>query len=165
MLEKEAIRERIEFNKEFYSKLFTIINKPKKVLDLGCGLNPLYFPHKKIKYIAVDKNKKTLKQVKRYFKKNKINGEVICCDIKDVDFQNIKNIDLVLALKIFDSVEKIIVKKLLYLIHTKWLVVSFPTRTISGKRMNKPRRKWFESMVKIEKILRFHNEIFYIIKK
>jgi len=138
--------------------------EPKKVLDLGCGLNPLYFPYKDIEYIAVDINKPVLKKVKSYFKKNKIHGQVICTDIKDPCLVDIKNIDIVLAFKIFDYLTKNEVNAVLKSIKTKWFIISFPTRTVSGKRMDNPRRRWFEKTVKMHKILRFHNEIFYIIK-
>ncbi len=165
ILEKVAIRERREFVKELYKKIFEITKKPKKVLDLGCGLNPIYFPLKDITYIACDKEKITLKHVNRHFKKNKIRGEIINKDIRDAALYKIKKIDITIAFKVFDYLKKEEVKKILRKINTKWIVISFPTRTIMGKRMNNPKRKWLEKMVKIHKILRFHNEVFYIIKK
>ena len=51
----------------------------------------------------------------------------------------------------------------------KFVVVSFPTKTMSGKRMNYPRRKWIELMCQRlnyeVKIIEFSNELFYVIKK
>jgi len=165
MFEKEAIHERQEFNKELYKKIFKITKKPKKILDLGCGLNPIYFPYKNIEYIAVDTNKQALKKVKKHFKKNKISGKVLNLNITSPSIKKIKDIDIVFSFKVLDALPRKSVKNLLQNIQTKWFIVSFPTRTVSGKRMQKPRRKWFESISKIHKIIRFHNEIFYIIKK
>jgi len=163
MFEKEAIRERREFNKELYKKIFKITKKPKKILDLGCGLNPVYFPYKNIEYIAVDTNKEAIKKVKKHFKKNKIPGKALNLNLKDPSIKKIKS-DIVFLFKVLDEIPRKSVKTLLNL-KTNWFVISFPTRSITGKRMNKPRRKWFENLAKIHKIIRFHNEIFYIIKK
>ena len=54
-------------------------------------------------------------------------------------------------------------------IPSKYIIVSFPTLTMSGKKMNFPRRKWIELLCarlcyKYE-ILQFSTEIFYVIKK
>ncbi len=49
------------------------------------------------------------------------------------------------------------------------VVVSFPTLTMSGKRMNYPRRKWIELLCQRlryhYRTLEFENEIFYVIRK
>ncbi|MEK6923022.1 MAG: hypothetical protein AABX08_04445 [Nanoarchaeota archaeon] len=163
MLEKEAVKERREFNRELYDKIFSITGKPKKILDIGCGLNPVYFPYRDIEYIALDKNKEVLKKVKQYFKKNKIKGCVVNSDILNFDFKI--GADVCFAFKVFDYLDRRDVKLVLDKINADYIVVSFATRTVTGKRMREPRREWFEKIVKIHKVLRFHNEIFYIIKK
>jgi len=169
MLEKHAVKERIEFNKELYKKIFSITGKPKKILDLGCGLNPIYFPFKDIYYVAIDINKKVLKKVKNYFRKNKIKGEVFNLDIRDKLLKNIKNVDLILAFKVTDCIKKNELNDIIKNMETKWFVVSVPTRTVSGRRMNKPRRRGFEKILNSLNykydIVRFYNELFYIIKK
>ncbi|MBI2151512.1 hypothetical protein HYU21_02175 [Candidatus Woesearchaeota archaeon] len=51
----------------------------------------------------------------------------------------------------------------------KWIVVSFPTLTMSGKKMNFPRHKWIELMCQrlgyMFNLIEFENELFYVIKK
>ncbi len=169
MFEKEAIKERREFNKEVYEKIFCITGKPKKILDLGCGLNPLSFPYKEISYSACDVNLNTLKKVKKHFKKNNVNGKIFYLDLKDFNIKD--KFDLVFIFKVLDifNKRKKIIEDLFKKINAKYLIVSFSTRTIEGKRMNNPKRKWFENILKKlnlkYKNLRYFNEIFYIIKK
>jgi hypothetical protein len=54
-------------------------------------------------------------------------------------------------------------------VKAEFVVFSFPTRTISRKRMNVPRRKWFELMVKRLNYeydyFEIDNECFYVVKK
>ena len=168
MFSKEAVHERSEFSKEVYEKIFSITGKPKKILDLGCGLDPLSFPYKNIYYLASDIDKKSLKKVRDYFRKRKIKGEVFNLDIRDlVALERLKKVDLVFGFKVFDILkkDKRVVRDIIKTINTKWFIVSFPTKTISGRRMKQPRRMWFERLFEIYKTLRFHNEIFYVIKK
>ncbi len=166
MFKKEAVHERREFNNGLYEKIFNITGKPRKILDIGCGLNPLYFPYNDIYYIAVDIDKEALKQVKKHFRKNRIKGKVIYLDINEVDkLKELDKVDLVFVFKILDDIDKKIVKDVIKHVKTKYFITSFATRTISGKRMNKPKRKWFEKMFKIHGKVRFYNEIFYVIKK
>lgn len=166
MFKKEAINERKEFNKELYAKIFSITKKPKSILDLGCGLNPVYFPYKDIYYIASDIDKKSLKKVKKHFKKTKINGDLFHLDLNHSNkLKTLKKVDLTLIFKVLDNFNKSTIKEIIKNTKTNYFIISFPTKTISGKRMNQPKRKWFESLFKTHKKLRFHNEVFYIIKK
>ena len=54
-------------------------------------------------------------------------------------------------------------------IPAKFIIVSVPTLTMSGKRMNHPRKGWIELMCKrlnyTFQIIEFSNELFYVIKK
>ncbi len=61
-----------------------------------------------------------------------------------------------------------IIENIITSIKSKWLVVSFATKTLSQRRMVFAERRWFEAMIhrlgksftKIEK----SNEVFYVIK-
>ena len=165
--EKEAVKERREFNKEIYEKIFKITGKPETIVDLGCGLNPIYFPYKNIIYYAVDNKKEVIKKVKKHFKKNKIQGKIIYLDLEKEN-PNLK-VDVVFLFKVLDYLSKKRVKELIANLNADFIIASFPTKTISGRRMNNPRREWFENILKSLdlswKNLRYFNEIFYIINK
>ncbi|MBI2499730.1 methyltransferase domain-containing protein [Candidatus Woesearchaeota archaeon] len=172
VFEDRSIIERKEYNKELYTKIFNITKKPKKILDFGCGLNPLYFPYKDIYYIATDINKNILKKVKKHFKKSNIKGEVFYLDIKDFnEIKKLNKVDVVFIFKVLDLLkkDKLTTLGIIKNLKTKFVVVSFPTKTVYGKRMNYPKRKWFDNILNKLKykyeIIRFFNEIFYIIRK
>ena len=168
MLKKEAVHERREFNKELYNRIFRITKKPKTILDLGCGLNPVYFPHRDIEYLALDKDKGALKKVKRHFKKNKIKSRAFHLDLNyPYKLKSIKKVNLTFIFKVLDKFPKKTIKEILNNTKTDYFIISFSTRTITGSRMKKPKRRWFEDLISgLESTkIRFHNEIFYIIKK
>ncbi|MAH07128.1 hypothetical protein CMI38_02665, partial [Candidatus Pacearchaeota archaeon] len=39
-----STKERLKDYSEIYSKIFSITGKPERIVDLGCGMNPLSFP-------------------------------------------------------------------------------------------------------------------------
>jgi hypothetical protein len=163
-----STKERINF----YPQLKEIIKKLKvhSILDLGCGLNPLALADKSLVYYASDINKEELKIVESYFQKNKIEGRVFVCDLNKVSNCSLPDADLCLILKVFDILgnkDYETAKEVLEKVRSNHLIVSFSTRTLSGKPMNVPRRAWFERLLeslcyKFE-IIKSDNEIFYIV--
>ena len=163
-----STKERIDF----YPTLKEIIRKTgaKSILDLGCGINPLALADLKVKYYASDINLSDLNLVKNFFEKKKIDGEVFICDLTKIENCKLPEVDLVLLLKVFDILGKEdykIAKRVLEAIKSKHLIISFSTRTLSGKKMNRPRRLWFEKLLN-SSFYRFDtlssaNEIFYLV--
>ncbi len=158
---------------DFYPKLRAMIRSLKisSILDIGCGLNPIALADKKIYYYASDVNEENLALIRKFFEKHKIKGEVFTYDIKNPNTSLPKS-DLCLMLKLLDIVEtksheiaKAIIEKIDY----KYILISFATKTLSGKRMRYPRRKWFEFLLKNlnceYKTFSSNNELFYLVKK
>ena len=60
-------------------------------------------------------------------------------------------------------------EKLIENLNSRFIVVSFSTKTLSGKKMNFPERNWFGRMLmrlgKKFKKINFENEVFYVITK
>ena len=54
-------------------------------------------------------------------------------------------------------------------VRASFIVVSFPTVTMSGKKMNYPRRRWIELLCNrlgyAYDLIEFPTEIFYVVKK
>lgn len=146
----------------------------RKVLDLGCGLTPVIFPFDEINiesYLAFDLNKQVVERVNLFFKEKKYNGAAEQKDfVKYLD--DLPETDVVFLFKVLDLIEdkghklaETIVKKL----KAKYLIVSFPLNTLSGKPMRFTRRIWLEKMLK-RLDLEFcykkeKNEIFYFVFK
>ena len=166
----KSTKERYQYYKEVYSKIFKLTGKQTSVLDLGCGVNPLSFPYKSFKYYACDIGNKELDIVKDYFKKNSIPGEVFFYDLKNVR-KDLPKTDIVFLFKVLDVLEKNghrLAEKIIKSVNTKFIVISFSTVTVSGKKMNYPHRGWIERMLDRLKLkynkFEITNEIFYVIK-
>jgi len=155
---------------EDYPNLKALIKKinPKSILDLGCGLNPIALATPKIKYFASDIKEDELEIIKKFFAMNKIKGKTFIYDLRKIN-SDLPKADLCFIFKVLDIIDKNLAEKILVLIPCKKILVSFSTKKLSGKKMNKPNRDWFE---KILKRLNFEynktnteNEVFYLIDK
>jgi len=172
-----STRERLSFYSSLYKKLFKITGKPKSILDLGCGLNPFSIPFmglRKLKYYAYDVNVEEMDLIRKYFrllKSKDFFGTVGISDLLKLD--KLEKVDVCFLWKVTDVLdrgkghkksEEVIVK-----VPARFVVVSFPTFTVRGVRMRKPRRKWVELMCKRLgfpfEIIEEKNEIFYVVRK
>jgi len=162
-----STRERIED----YQLVRSFINKinPKSILDLGCGLNPIAIASPDIKFHAYDINDNDLEIVKQFFTINKISGDIHHKDITKVT--NYPKVDLCIIFKVLDILENRtkVSKHLLENIDSKFFLISFATKTLTGKPMSSPYRRWFEKILNNLKysyeVKRTSQELFYIIRK
>lgn len=162
-----STRERIEdypFVKDILKKF-----NPKSILDLGCGINPIVIAEKGIKYHAYDINHNDLVVVEQFFKLNNLDGDVHHLDITKVI--TFPSVDICIIFKVLDIIPNKIknTKDILEKVDTKHFLISFATRTLTGKKMNSPYRRWFERILqqlnyKYE-VKRTNQELFYIIRK
>lgn len=169
-----SCRERLPY----YQELYDFIKIKDSVLDIGCGLNGFSYPYfkKNIFYKGIDVNEEELSFVKQYFEQEKINGVLENLDLTNKD--NIEKIGLesekfecVFLLKTLDTLESIernISEKIMKIIKSKKIVVSFPTRTLGGKKLISSERTWFKKIKKENyntSTYEIDNEIFYIFNK
>ncbi|MEA3431029.1 MAG: hypothetical protein U9R08_07180 [Nanoarchaeota archaeon] len=167
-----STKERISYMEELYDKIFSVTGKPKSVLDLGAGLNPLTYPWMNInsKYYAVEFNKGDVDFINRFFKIEKIKGEAVKFDLL-IEYSEIKKykVDICFLFKVLDSLERVqryISYEIMRAVDAKFIVVSFPLRTVTGRTMRQEQRNWFEKL--LERLdfkyetFSFKNEIFYV---
>lgn len=165
-------RERMKFYSKLYKKIFNITGKPKSILDLGCGLNPLSYKLMDVdaKYYAYDLDERNVEDVKDFFKKNKVRGSVKVANV--LEKKKFEKADVCFLFKLLDVVDfkghknaEELIKKL----DVKWIVVSFSTLTLGRRKMKHPRRGWFEIMLERLRLsyVKFseENEVFYVIRK
>ena len=160
-------------NLDFYKLFFNKI-KPKKILDLGCGLNPLeYAKLINAKFYCLDISKNIINEMTNYFKKNKIKGEAFIFNLLNQDLDRLPKVDLCLMLKLLESLEltkRNFSKELLSKIKADYILVSFAKMAL-GKKINirKSGRKWFRKILnKLNynyEIYDFDDEIVFLIKK
>jgi 16S rRNA (guanine(1405)-N(7))-methyltransferase len=166
--------ERLPFYGRVYEKIFSITGKPKVVLDIGCGLNPVSYPDSDAKIVGVDIDRNLCSAIEQYFSIAGIDGECRIVDVKGMEqIKRLPNADIALVFKLLEIIEKgeghKLSENLLKALPARWLVVSFPTMTSSEKPMRQPKRAWMELMLKRlgwkYETFTIPNEIFYVIKK
>lgn len=167
--------ERLNFYPEIYENIFSHTGKPKSILDLACGLNPLSFPWmglEKVDYFASELTEQDSKFIQEYFhiiKPFGLNGKAFAMNL--VKFKKLPKTDICFLFKTLDSLEdleKDYSEKLLKKIPAKFVVVSFPTMSIGGRNPIR-QRGWFLRMMRnlgySAESFEIENEIFYMIKK
>ncbi|MEK6894420.1 MAG: hypothetical protein AABX10_03070 [Nanoarchaeota archaeon] len=168
LLQHSSTRERVD-DYPLVRNMIRALN-PQSILDLGCGINPIALAKPGIKYHAYDINEYDLEIVNEFFKVNGIHGDVHHKDIREEP--TFPDVDLCIIFKVLDILgdRRIgITRDLLKKINAKHFIISFATRTLTGKKMNSPYRRWFENILKAlkydYKITRTNQELFYLIKK
>jgi 16S rRNA (guanine(1405)-N(7))-methyltransferase len=166
--------ERLPYYPVVYKKIFEITGMPKKIVDFACGLNPFSYPYLgcKPEYVTCDLAEKDLEFIQEYFRTTGIKGAIKRIDlIKDDVSEITKGADLVLLFKTLDSLEAVKwgnSETLLSKIKSKFIVVSFSTKSLGGKKtIKKEKRAWFDRLTKKfgYKIQSFEipGELFYIL--
>jgi 16S rRNA (guanine(1405)-N(7))-methyltransferase len=171
----KSTKERISIYPFIYQKIFTITGKPKSILDLGCGMNPVSYPYMKIKakYYASELNKKDCVFLQKYFKIMKIKGNAFALDLKKPNLlKKLKPVDVCFLFKVLDTIEKKghkLAEEIITKVKSKWIVISFATQKLGGRPMKHAYRGWLERLLERlgykYKIIKEKNEIFYITKK
>jgi len=172
----KSTAERIDIYPFIYQKIFKITGKPKKILDLGCGMNPVSFQYMKLKnitYYASELNKKDCEFLQKYFNLMKIKGKTFAINLKKPELvEKIPLVDVCFLFKVLDTIEKKghkLAEEILSKIKAKFIVTSFATHKLGGKPMKHAHRGWLEKLLERKKwnftLIQEANEIFYIIKK
>src|SRR3989344_7595937 len=177
-----STQERLPIYEQLYSRIFAISGKPKNILDLGCGINPFSFSYMKLKectYYAYDVNEEEIQSLNIYFRllhqeNIHFQGRAELLDIRSeaVLAKDLPVAEVCFLFKMTEVLDRgkghtkteAVLKK----IPAKQIVVSFATKTMSGKKMTAPRRKWMEWLCKRlgyeYTLLEFPNEIFYVVR-
>lgn len=140
-----STRERIPVLERFYQELFARTGKPKKVLDLACGLNPFSIQWLDLEpggeYYGIDIDTRLIHLVNVFFQHFDKPYKAACADIL-VSLPPViqeYRAEMVLILKTLPSLEqqeKGAAEKLLQslkALNARWIVVSFPVKSLSGR--------------------------------
>ncbi len=169
-----STQERLPFYDQVYANIFAQVGKPKVVLDIGCGLNPLSYPDHDATYIGVDIDRALCLLVEQYFGIAGIEGACRVVDVRGMDqIRRLPKADVAFVFKLLDLIDQkgghTASEQLLQALPARWIVVSFPTLKISGRRMRVPQRAWFEKMLARlgykHSTFSIPNEIFYVIQQ
>ncbi len=173
---QSSTNERIPILDDFYKKIFDITGLPKTIIDIGSGLNPLTFfwmnLSKNAQYYAFDIDKDQAWFLKSFFNLFKV--KQVKASLGDALIDDFPKSDITFFLKVIpllERQEKGVALKILKKQNSKFLVVSFPTKSISGKQkgMIDFYSKQFQDLIKDQpwktKRLLFESELVFIIKK
>ena len=171
---QSSIKERLPILDDFYRKIFSVTGVPDSIIDHACGFNPLtyFWLPQGIKYFGFDIDKNQAEFLKSVFKI--LNIDRVKIDLGDILTDKFPQADIVFLLKLLPLLEhqqKGSSLEVLKKQRCKYLVVSFPTKTVSGKEkgMIDFYSKQFQDLIRnelwqTEKIL-FPTELIFIVKK
>ena len=120
-----------------YAHLFEITGKPRRVLDLACGLNPIYLAARGINVLGLDAHLGAVALVNRFAEENALDARAEGADLRTAELPE-ERFDLALVFKLLpllglDGYD------LLGRVRAGFVAVSFPTRTLSGRSVGMER--------------------------
>ena len=120
-----------------YAQLFEMTGKPRRVLDLACGLNPVYLAARGISVLGLDAHLGAVALVNRFAEENGLDARAEGADLRTAALPN-ERFDLALVFKLLPllGAEGY---ALLKRICAEYVAVSFPTRTLSGRSVGMER--------------------------
>lgn len=145
-----STRERMPLD-AFYGELFRRIGWPTRVLDLACGMNPVYLASVGIDVVGVDISGAQARLVGEWAAATGKKTRIEVRDLFSAGAILAGRFDVTLAMKILPVLEaqkKGAAAELLHAIDAVHLVVTFPTRTLGGRGvgMEKHYTQWFEAL-------------------
>ncbi len=149
-----STQERLPFLADFYAEIFRHLPPIQSVIDVACGLNPLAHAWMSLpataQYTAYDIYRDQIDFLNGYFQVAGIAGHAAVRDV--VQSPPTERVDLALVLKTLPCLEQIDTHasaRLLECLHARYLVVSFPIRSLGGrsKGMGESYRARFQSLV------------------
>jgi len=170
-----STKERLRAYPTLYYRIFQITQQPRSILDIGSGINPISYPYLECspKYTAIEIDQEDVDFINEYFKIKDIKGKAILKSINRDTIKDLPEADITFLFKVIDPLEAKkghkFSEQLIKELKSKYVVASFSTKTVSNKKMDYPRRKWFEIMLRRInhpfKIVKTQNEFYYVIQK
>ncbi|MBM3235637.1 methyltransferase [Candidatus Poribacteria bacterium] len=133
-----STKERITILEKFYEFIFNVTDKPKSVIDVACGLNPLTLPwmdlEETAQYFAYDIDENTIDFINKYLKLTGLKSTALAQDV--IVQSPMIEVDVVVLLKTIpclEQQEKGCSVRLMEALQAKHIVVSFPVKSVGGK--------------------------------
>ncbi len=160
-------KERLSHYPTLYKKLKERVPF-KTVLDLGCGMNVFSLPWMgKVQYYGVDVNRDDVEFCNSYLGKFKLDGGVRWGDL--MSFDKFIHTDVTFVFKVLEGLESLqrgAAEDLLDKIPSRYIVCSFATKSLGGKKTISERRlKWFEALEPVAEKFKLGTEVYYVIKR
>ena len=174
---QSSTRERLTILENFYGKIFDITGNPHSIIDHACGLNPLSVLWMGLldntKYYAFDIESNLVEFLESVIGYLGLHDKMEA-QMGDILVDEFNYADVVLMLKflpVIEQQEKGSSLKVMKKQRCKYLVVSFPVKSLSGaeKGMASFYSNWFKNLIKEEnwqynEIL-FDSELVFVVQK
>ena len=176
MLQRHAsTRERLPLASmdALYGQIFGIANRPRSVLDLACGINPLYLGARGIETFGVDISGPSVAAVNRFGEVYGMPVSAACADLLCSGAIPPRRFDMALLFKLLPLLERQragAAVAVMDAVNAEWLVVSFPTRTLGGRNVGMAAHyaDWMAAHLPLGRAIadRFEteNELYFVLK-
>lgn len=153
-----------------YRRIFEVTGKPERILDLACGINPVYFLAKfpQMKVTGVDISGQSVNII-TICGGRALHGDLLCEGAVPPERYDVALLFKILPL--LDRQREGSAMAVLNAVNAKYIVVSFPTRTLGGRNvgMEDNYSRWMEAHMpenrEIASRFTTDNELFYILKE
>lgn len=175
LLLQSSTRERIPVIETFYRQIFSVTGVPQRVVDYGCGLNPLTYLwfNCRPQYVGIDVDQGLINFVNQV---NELIGLADQIEIKRgdilVDLEGDADVAMLLkVIPILERQQKGSTRQILQDQPCRYWITSFPTKSLSGrsKGMKEHYQQWFLDLIKDQPWehtqIEFKNELVFIIQK
>lgn len=177
MLSRHAsTRERLPLSDmdAMYDRIFNIAGRPRSVLDLACGINPIYLGARGIGTVGVDISGAAVGAINAFHEVYGMPVSAVCADLLSPGTIPKARFDAALLFKLLPLLERQGAggaARVMEAVDAPRLVVSFPTKTLGGRSVGMAGNyaRWMEEHLpkgmSVLKQFETGNELFYIIAK
>ena len=177
ILNKHAsTRERLPLSEmdALYARIFEITGKTDRILDLACGINPIYLGARGLKATGVDISGDAVALVNAFGGNYGIPVRAVCADLLCPNAIPGERFDLALLFKVLPLLERQragAALDVLNAIDARFIAVSFPTRTLGGRNIGMAAHysEWMAAHMPINRtdvgLFETQNELFFILKE
>ena len=170
-----STRERLPLKETdaLYGSLFAVTGRPGRVLDLACGINPVYLGARGIRTTGVDISGSAVNLVNLFGETYGMPVGALCADLLCPGGIPGERFDVALLFKVLPLLERQRAGAALTVmraIDAEYLVVSFPTRTLGGRNVGMAAHygDWMEAHMPGDRqpagVIETHNELYHILK-
>ena len=171
-----STRERLQVLDGIYARIFEVTGNPQRVLDIGCGFQPFALPWMGVRaeheYMGTEIDTRIVEVVNRFLQMMRQTGAVRAQDVlANMPTDEVDVAFLLKMLPCLEQQEKGCSEGILRSLNAKFVVVSLPMRTLSGRDvgMDEHYRRVMDEVLRDSTwpVTRFEmgHELFYILDK
>ena len=156
-----------------YGRIFSVTGRPRSILDLACGINPLYLAARGLSVVGVDIAGSAVDAVNRFGGIYGMPARAVCADLLCPGSIPSERFDVALLFKLLPLLERQrtgAARAVMSAVNAEYLVASFPTRTLGGRNVGMAVQyaEWMDGHLPPGRAVavRFEtgNELYYILK-